>query len=189
MPDGRAELVVSRVDDFRSRTGYALSEFRIISGFLAEALDALGHEGEEYPGHNRAAFPARVGLTFEEAQSIRDELFLIRYNVLGEPRLVSPSARRLQELTKPRRTGTPWDFLPKIEAETLPGGELALTLGRGELAVFANSVDVAMEERWSKRSRAGRSDFMVRTSMEPEEAEAFRDELRRLDRETRAEGG
>jgi hypothetical protein len=54
---------------------------------------------------------------------------------------------------------------------------LTLTLGRGELAIFANCVDVAIES-------LGVDEFRIRRSMTPEEAEAFRDELRRLDRET-----
>jgi hypothetical protein len=64
------------------------------------------------------------------------------------------------------------------------GGGIVMTLGRGELAVFANCVDVAMEELGAKTSRWGAAEFWILRTMTPEEAEAFRDELRRLDRET-----
>jgi hypothetical protein len=68
------------------------------------------------------------------------------------------------------------------------GGGMALTLGRGELAIFANCVDVAMEALGAKTSRSGAAEFWIRRTMTVEEAEAFRDELRRLDRETRVRG-
>jgi hypothetical protein len=68
------------------------------------------------------------------------------------------------------------------------GGGMALTLGRGELAVFANCVDVTMEELGAKTSRSGAAEFWIRRTMTPEEAEEFRDELRRLDRKTQDRG-
>ena len=68
------------------------------------------------------------------------------------------------------------------------GGGMALTLGRGELVIFANCMDVTLEELGAKTSRSGAAEFWIRRTMTPEEAEAFRDELRRLDWETRVEG-
>lgn len=87
---------------------------------------------------------------------------------------------------KPRKTGSGWDALPGMEAELLPDGRVAYVLARGELAIFANIVDVAIEELGAKSSESGRAEFKTRTSVEPEEAEAIRDELRRLDRQTRS---
>lgn len=159
----------------------AYSEFDLLIGLLSNSRELLWRKRDE--------FPPRAGITFEEAGSLVDELLLIRYGVLGEARPVDPRTGRHDAVrTKVNRTGSSWDDLPKIEAELLPDGRLSLTLGRGELAAFANCVDVAIEELGARSSGIGRSEFVTRTSMTPEEAESFRDELRRLDRETRAEG-
>ncbi len=164
------------------------SEFSHLRGCLGEALYALRHEGDEYPGHNRAAFEGRVGLPYEEARAISAELKIIEHDLLGVPRgaLNPRTGRHEGRPPEPKRTGTEWDRLPRIEAEKLPdGGGLTLTLGRGELAVFANCVNVALEELGAKTSRSGAAEFWIRRAMTPEEAEAFRNELRRLNRETR----
>ncbi len=164
------------------------SEFSRLHGCLGESLYALRHEWDEYPGHNRAAFEERVGIPYEEARAISAELKIIEHDLLGVPRgaLNPHTGRREGRPPEPKRTGTQWDRLPRIEAEMLPeGGGMALTLGRGELAIFANCVDVALEELGAKRSRTGAAEFWIRRTMTPEEAEAFRDELRGLDRETR----
>ena len=42
-----------------------------------------------------------------------------------------------------------------------------------------------MEELGAKTSRSGAAEFWIRRTMTPEEAEAFRDKLRRFDLETR----
>lgn len=186
LPDGRVRLVLPH-----STKPSITCEFSHLSGCLAEARGLLGHKGDEYPGHNRAAFQERVGITLEEAGAISAELMIIRYDLLrvgGGPR--NPrTGQREGRPPEPKSTGTQWDRLLRIEAEMLPeGGGMALTLGRGELAVFANSVDVALEELGAKTSRSGASEFWIRRTMTPEEAEAFRDELRRLDRQTRVKG-
>ena len=185
-PDGCLRLVLPR-----STKPSITSEFRRISGCLAEARNLLSHKGDEYPGHNRAAFKGRVGITFDEAVALSAELTLIEHDLLGVSR--GPrnprTGQREGRPPEPKRTGTEWDRLPRIEAEMLPdGGGMALTLGRGELAVFANCVDVALQELGAKTSRSGAAEFWIRRTMTPEEAEAFRDELRRLDRETLVKG-
>jgi hypothetical protein len=167
------------------------SEFSHLRGCLSETLYALRHEGDEYPGHNRVAFKERVGIAYEQARAISAELMIIEHDLLGVPRgALNPlTGRHEGRPPEPGETGTEWDQLPRIEAEMLPdGGGMALTLGRGELAIFANCVDVALEELGAKRSRSGAAEFWIRRTMTPEEAEAFRDELRRLDRETRGIG-
>ena len=184
-PDGRVRLVLPR-----STQPSITSEFSHLAGCLAEARNLLSHKGDEYPGHNRAAFKGRVGITFDEARALSAELRIIEHDLLGVPRgVLNPRIGRHEgRPPEPKKTGTEWDRLPRIEAEMLPeGGGMALTLGRGELAVFANCVDVAMEELGAKTSRSGAAEFWIRRTMTPEEAEALRDELRRLDRETRVQ--
>lgn len=180
LEDGRIKLVLPPKDEFRVGMLYQ-SVFYSLSGFLAEALSGLGRKQHE--------FPARVGISYEQADSLWDELFLISYDVLGQPRHRNPHTGELLGTKEVRRTGTAWDRMPKIEAELLPDGRLSLVLGRDELTVFANCVDVALEELAPRRSEVNYSEWMTRTSTEPEEAEAFRDELRRLDREVREESG
>jgi hypothetical protein len=185
-PDGRVRLVLPQ-----SVRPSITSEFSRLAGCLAEAQNLLSHEGDKYPGHNRAAFRGRVGISYEEAGALGAELLNIRYDLLGvgggprNPR----TGEREGRPPEPERTGTEWDRLSRIEAEMLPeGGGMALTLGRGELAIFANCVDVAMEELGAKTSRSGAAEFWIRRTMTPEEAEEFRDELRRLDRKTQDRG-
>ncbi len=179
LEDGRIRLILPRKDEFRVSMLHR-SVFFNLSGFLGEALDRLGRKKHE--------FPARVGISYEQAASISDELFLIRYDVLGQARHQNPHTGEFHGTTEVRRTGTAWDEMPKIEAELLPDGRLSLTLGRDELIIFANCVEVALEELAPRKSRVTYSEWITRTSMEPEEAEAFRDELRRLDRKVRVKG-
>jgi hypothetical protein len=167
MPDGRARLVIT--PHLRVRPP-AYVEFDYLIGFLSEAKEGLWRKKDE--------FPARVGITFEEAQSLMDEILLVRYDVLKVSRHQNPHTGEFHGTTEVRETGTTWDGKQKIEASLLPDGRLTLALGRGELSIFANCVDVAVDT-------LSKEEFFIRRSMTPEEAEAFRDELRRLDRETR----
>ena len=166
LPDGRARLVITPLFEF---VPPAYDEFDRFIGFLAEATEQLWHAKDE--------FSARMGITLEETYSLREELSLIRHYVLGVRRHQNPHTGEFHGTTEVRRTSTEWDVLPKIGAGLLPDGRLTLTLGRRELAIFANCVDVAIES-------LGVDEFWIRRSMTPEEAEAFRDELRRLDWET-----
>ena len=182
-PDGRVRLVLPH-----STKPSMTSEFRNLSGCLSTSLYELRHESDEYSGHNRTAFEERVGIPYEEARAISAEVRIIEHDLLGVPRgaLNPRTGRHEGRPPEPKKIGTEWDRLPRIEAEMLPdGGGIVLTLGRGELAVFANCVDVAMEELGAKTSRSGAAEFWIRRTMTPEEAEAFRDKLRRFDLETR----
>jgi hypothetical protein len=179
LPDGRVRLVLARREEF------TLSDLYRIHNFLGEALHALRHGAGNSPGRDRDDFPARVGITFREARSLDEELFLIRYDVLGVPRPAQGTNRRLWSLVVPGRTGTTWEQMPKIEAELMPDDALALVLGREELSIFARCVDVALETMGAKRSDSGRIEFGIRTGMEPEAAEALRDELLRLNQKAR----
>jgi hypothetical protein len=183
LPDGRMRLVLARREEF------TLSDLYRIHNFLGEALHALRHGSGNSPGLDRDDFQARVGITVREARSLDEELFLIRYDVLGVPRPAQDSNRRLWSLVVPGRTRTAWDQMPKIEAELMTDDALALVLGREELSIFASCVDVALEEMGAKRSNSGWIEFGIRTGMEPEEAEAFRDELLQLNQEAWGKSG
>ena len=167
MSDGRVRVVMPRKTFYR------------LTGFLGEALEVLWRKRNE--------FPSRVGLTYQEARSLSDERLIIRYGLLGDERPFDRRTGRPYGPTKPRKTGTAWDALPKMKAEILPGERLSLVLARGELAIFANCVDVALEELAPTRSVGGENEFHSRIGISTREAEAFRDELRRLDRETRVQ--
>jgi hypothetical protein len=157
-PDGRVLFMVSG------------DGFFLLHTFVGEALSRLQWKKGE--------FPTRVGIAFEEASSLDDEFFLNREELLDYP-------RRGPE--KVRTTGTVWDRLPKMEAEVLPDGRLALTLARGELGIFANCVEASIEEMVPTGAVVERADFESIKGIEVEEAEELRDELLRLDRETRVE--
>ncbi len=153
-PDGCARLLVSA------------SELNYLITFLIHAIDGLRNKRDE--------FLARTRVTFEEAESLEEELVLVRYHVLGVLRQGDPAADRLQEMTGPRRPGTAWDWLPRIEAEKLPGGGPALTLRREELSMFANCVDVALEELAPARSDIDNSEFFTRTGKHGQESRGGR---------------
>jgi hypothetical protein len=72
-----------------------------------------------------------------------------------------------------------------MEVEVLADGRVALTLARGELAIFANAVEAALDELAPTRSGWGASEFQSRQGLRVGEAEDLISELRRLDRETR----
>jgi hypothetical protein len=127
-PDGRVRLVLPH-----STKPSITSEFRHLSGCLSTALYELRHEGDEYLGHNRAAFEERVGMPYEAARVISAELKIIEHDLLGVPRgtLNPRTGRHEGRPPEPKETGTEWDRLPRIEAEMLPDGDgMVLTLGR-----------------------------------------------------------
>jgi len=175
LPGGDVRVIISPLFEV---VPPAYQEFDHLIGFISEAREGLWRQ--------RDAFPTRIGTTYEELRSLNDELLLIRYDLLGTPRPYDLSTDRFDGGTKEAsESGTAWDQMPKIEATLLSDGRLTLTLRRGELAIFANCIDVALDTLKAKVSRVGREEFWIRRGMRPEEAEKFRDELRLLDLETR----
>ncbi len=85
-PDGCARLLVSA------------SELNYLITFLIHTIDGLRNKRDE--------FLARTRVTFEEAESLEEELALVSYHVLGVSRQGDPAADRLREMTGPRRPGT-----------------------------------------------------------------------------------
>jgi hypothetical protein len=163
LPDGRVDLVLPAGQE------YTLSHHYRLHCFLGEALFALRHT------KNRCE--ALLGVSYEEARSLDEELFLIRYDVLRVPRPAQESNRKLWSLVVPGRTGTDWEHQPKVETKLMANATLGLTFGRQELSILAKSIDVALEDIGAKRSKGGRIEFVIRTSTAPEDAEMLRDEL------------
>ena len=93
----------------------SIAGFDLLVALLAEAKSELWNKEEE--------FPERVGITSEEYGSLQDELILVRYGPLGYPRPRDSQTGGPWGPTEPRRTGTAWDRLPKMEAEVLAGRE------------------------------------------------------------------
>jgi hypothetical protein len=168
LPDGRTNLWLSR------------AEFSRLPVLLGEADGWLRRKGAR-----GIEFLDRVGITPEEARSLRDELVITRNRVLDIPPLVLPPGELISR-TEVRKANTAWDALPKVEAALLPDGCVVLTLTRGELAIFANCVDVMLQEMSYMGPEGRDSEMHSRIGIRSWEAEAFRDELRRLDRTTRA---
>ena len=112
-------------------------EYSTLNNTLIEVLTAL--HGDE------AAYRARIGASEEEVGALLDELSLVRYDVFGEARLRNPRDGSPWGPTEPRKTGTAWDGLPKIEAKALDDGRITFVLARNELSVFENSLSVTLE--------------------------------------------
>jgi hypothetical protein len=132
-----------------------------------------------------------MGVSAEEAMSLDDELSIIGDVLFGSPENMSEEDRERYEQVmpkKPRKTGSAWDDLPKIEAEPLPEGRISYTLARGELSIFAGAIDLMLENLAWHRNETERAEVRLVMGVEIEELEALRDELRRLDRETRVKG-
>ncbi len=168
MPNGRVELVLP------------MPNLLFIQWALWTAITALDrHEGW---------FRELTGLSLAEAQSLDDETTGARYALDGRPRRLDPKTGGFEPILKPRRTGTAWDDLPRIEAEKLPDGRVAITLPQEKLAVLPELLEASLVYVAPRRTEDEESAFRLRFAASTEEAEALRDELRRLDRETRVRG-
>ena len=150
------------------------------------------YRGRSRQGRDRVArFRDLVGVTYTEGKTLYDELSIINRELFGPPQHQSERDRELYEQAMPRepsRTGTAWDSLPKVEAEVLADGRVAYALARGELSIFAGAIDMMLENLAPRRDEQGRAEVRLCVGAEIEEAEALRDELRRLDRKTRVKG-
>ena len=171
LPDGRTKLQLSRAQ---------LSQ---LPGLLGEADGWLRRKDA-----SEAEFLGRIGITVEEARSLRDELVITRNRLLGIPPLVVPQTGELIGVTEVRRSGTAWDSLPRLEGQKLSDDRFVLVLARGELGIVANCIDAMLQEMAYMGPQGRDSELHSRTDMRARDAEAFRDELRRLDRKTRLQG-
>lgn len=142
----------------------------------------------EWLGWSRKGeFSKRIGITYEEVQSLDDELVIIRDRVLDIPPFVVPQTGEFVGRTEISKVGTDWDQLPKAEAELRHDGRVELILARGELAILANCVEVILQETAYMGPEGRDSELHSRIGMRVPEIEALRHELRRLDREARGD--
>jgi hypothetical protein len=172
LPDGRTKLLLSRRED------------RLIDLSLLNALYRTPKPGEEAVRRIRSS----MEVSAEEAMSLDDELSIIGDNLFGSPENMSEEDRERYEQVmrkEPRRTGTAWDDMPKIKAELLPDGRISYMLARGELSIFAGAIEMMLENLAPRSNESDRAEVRLVMGAEIEELEALRDELRRLDQETR----
>ena len=174
LPDDRTKLLLSRREE------------RLIDLSLLNALYRTPKPGNEAVRRIRSS----MGISAEEAMSLDDELSIIGHNLFGHPENMSEDRERHEQVMprEPRKTGTAWDDMPKIEAELLPDGRISYTLARGELPIFAGAIDMMLENLTPHRNDSGRAEVRLVVGAEIEDLEALRDELRRLGREMRVKG-
>lgn len=163
--DGRAELVLPMPD------------LLFVQWALWTTITALDQ--------NERWFRELTGLSLAQAQSLDDETTGVRYALEGRQRRFDPETGGLEPPSEPRSTGTAWDSLPKIEAEKLPDGQVAITLPQEKLAVLPELLEASLVYVAPYRSESEEERFRGRFAASTGEAEMLRDELRRLGRETR----
>ena len=175
LSDGCTKLLLSRV------------EKGLIEGSLLNALYRTPKPGEVAVRRVRSS----MGVWAEEAMSLDDELSIIGDKLFGLFENMSEEDRERYEQVmpkEPRKTGTAWDDMPKIEAELLPDGRISYTLARGELSIFAGAIDMMLENLTPRRNEPGRAEVGLLMGAEIEVLEALRDELRWLGQEMRVKG-
>jgi hypothetical protein len=163
LPDGRTRLVVS------------LPELVFIDSALGATRDALYR--------NEAGWHRLTGLSYAQVRSLEDEVMAAKYELFGRARVTNPWTGELHPPLELRKTGTAWDRLPRMEAEPLPDGRVALVLERGELNIFANAVGVMLAYLAPDRSPSDRDELDSRHGVKVEEVQAFMVELEKTRRE------
>ena len=72
-----------------------------------------------------------MGVSAEEAMSLDDELSIFSHNLFRSSENMSEEDRERYEQVmpkEPRKTGTAWDDMPRIEAALVPDGRISYTL-------------------------------------------------------------
>jgi hypothetical protein len=174
LPDGRARLTVS------------FSELSSANLAIWTTMGAL-HEDE-------GRWHAPAGITYQQAWALTDEITAVLYFVEGRPQTVDPRTGELRPPGEPRRTGTAWDDLPRVEIEELLDAtklsdkRVVLVLPSEKVVALADALDVALARVAPNRSESEKEIFRLRVAPSTEKAEVLRDQLRHLDRETRVKG-
>jgi hypothetical protein len=167
-----SEMEASLAPDEQVRLVLPLSNLLFINWALWTTEIALGRD-EKW-------FSEISGVSLAQVRSLSDELKAVRYALEWSPRFVSRVTGELVSPLEPHKTDTAWDELPKMEAETLPGRQVALTLPQEKLAVFPGLLEASLVYVAPHRSESEENDFRGRFAASTEEAEALADELRRL---------
>ena len=135
-----------------------------------------------------------AGVTYLQAQALTDEITAVLRFIEGRPRTVDPQTGEVWPPSEPTRTATAWDDLPRVEIARvvdpledtkLPNRRVDLVLAREKVGALAGAFEVSLARVAPNRSGAEEEGFRIRFASSTKEAEAFRDELRELEREMR----
>jgi hypothetical protein len=122
-------------------------------------------------------FRELTGLSPAQVRSLDDELMAVRYSLESSPRRLDPRTDDLVPPLEPRKSGTAWDDLLKVEAEKLPDGRIAVTLPQEKLAAFPELLEASLVYVAPYRSEIEESHFRMRFQASINEVEELRDEL------------
>lgn len=170
-------MEVSPTADGRVRLVLPMSSLLFIQWALWTTVVAL----ERYEGW----FRDLTGLSLIEVRSLNDETTAIRYALEGRQRRVDPDTGEFEPPLEPRKTDTAWDALPKIEAEELPDGRVAVILPQEKLAALPELIEASLVYVAPRGTESEESAFRLRFATSTEEAGTLRNELRRMVREMR----
>jgi hypothetical protein len=159
-PDGRVRLVLPRLS------------LNFVNLALWKTAAALQRD-EQW-------FGELSGISFDQSQSLNDEMMSVRYALEGRPRTIDPRTGEPRPPLEPRKTGTYWDELPKMEAQNLQDGRVAVTLPREKLAVFPRLLEASLVYVAPNRSKDEEERFQGNLGASTDEAQELADELRRL---------
>jgi hypothetical protein len=135
---------------------------------------------------------ARV--TYLQARALTDEITTVLRFIEGRPQTVDPQTGEVWPPSEPTRTATAWDDLPRVEIAQvvdpledtkLPNRRVVLVLASEKVAALAGAFEVSLARVAPNRSGTEEEAFRIRFASSTKEAEAFRDELRQLEREMR----
>jgi hypothetical protein len=171
----------------QARLTVSFSELAFANWAIWTTIDAL-HQDEQQ-------WRELAGGTYLQTWSLTDEITAVLRFIEGRPRTVDPRTGEVWPPPEPTRTATAWDELPRVEIvevvdpledTELPNRRVALVLAREKVGVLAGAFEVSLARVAPNRSGSEEESFRLRFASSTEEAEAFRDELRQLEREIRA---
>jgi hypothetical protein len=135
-----------------------------------------------------------AGVTYLQARALTDEITAVLRFIEGRPQTVDPQTGEVWPPSEPTRTSTAWDELPRLEIAQvvdpledtkLPNRRVVLVLASEKVAALAGAFETSLVRVAPNRSGAEEESFRIRFASSTKEAEAFRDELRQLERELR----
>ena len=132
-------------------------------------------------------FREPTGFSPTKVQSLNDEMIAVRYALEGSTPWLNPRTGEMVPPPEPRKIGSAWDELLKLEAKHLPDRRVAVILPHAKLAVFPELLEASLVYVAPCRSEVEKQKFRGRFASSTKEVEALRGELRRLGRKLRAE--